>query len=70
MVEPRERIVPLVSVKICAICPSCREGDLMWLEGQVSLTDPPKFLHRCVSCGHEAYVTGKRYPYLDYRDVH
>lgn len=65
--DPAERETPLRAVKVNAICPSCREGDLIMVDVPAQLTYPPQVPHECNACGYKTTILGRVYPYMDFR---
>lgn len=67
--EPRVVEVPIRPIRVKALCPNCREGDLQYCDGPVINVNFPMFPHKCSACGHEQHIAGKKLPYLDFRDL-
>lgn len=47
-------------------CDKCNEGVMCYNGGNIKLSDPPKYTHRCNNCGHEQDFIEK-YPVIRYR---
>jgi uncharacterized protein (DUF983 family) len=67
--DPRVVEVPMRPVKVKALCPHCREGELEYSEGAVVNINFPMFPHKCNACGHEQHVAGKKFPYLEFKSL-
>lgn len=60
--EKEVKVTPYAVVKICE---SCGEGE-MFLIGDIKLSNPPKWEHKCEKCGASNYFEEK-YPTVRYR---
>lgn len=60
-----EVAIPVRSIKIEMLCPSCKTGYLNsqgYLENP--FTDDAICLHECSNCDHVEYLINKEYPYV------
>jgi len=49
---------------VCYVCDDCG-GEVVYTDGNMLLTCPPKFVHKCSKCNKEYTFTWK-YPYTKY----
>jgi len=61
-----------IIVKIDKICPVCNIGRMRPANDAVLTSMPPKYFHKCTEfkngCDHSEFVSGVRYPLIEYRD--
>lgn len=50
------------------ICDECKTGSMV-PTGMVYPINPPLFVHKCNSCGHEMEFSNKKYPCIKYEEV-
>jgi hypothetical protein len=48
-------------------CDDC-QGEVLYKDGNILMSDPPKFKHHCVNCNKE-YLFNHKYPYTKYEYV-
>jgi ssDNA-binding Zn-finger/Zn-ribbon topoisomerase 1 len=53
-------------VRIDFQCPRCKQG-FMRPTNSSFLSNPPIYPHKCTKCNYTENVTGKTYPYIDYK---
>lgn len=54
--------------EIKAFCDQCEESGELLPTGLVICTDPPKYEHKCVVCGHKE-VLESLYPRIVYKEI-
>ena len=58
-----KRVIPVRVVLYCGECETEMKHN-----GDVYLTNPPKYLYICPKCGYKETVRGQMYPYIKYID--
>ena len=59
-----QKIVEVTGLKVMQFCDEC--GEELVFTGEVLLTNPEKYVHRCPKCGNTEWFP-KSYPYIEYR---
>lgn len=59
-----ETEVEVKTILVDYVCDDCGK-QVKYIDGNMILTDPPKFKHNCIECGKE-YVFNHKYPTIKY----
>ena len=54
--------------KVYAHCPECGGFMMPDLEGGILFSNPPKWPHKCMTCGYQEYLT-EVYPKTEHEEI-